>query len=249
MNYNESINKTRTWFENSFNEGDFYNLQTQDDFHLDKIIQSLDIKDECRILDLGTGSGYVAFTIANNMPESKVIGLDIVNETIDRNNLKAKEESLDNVNFISYSGMDFPFENNAFDVVVTRYALHHFPDISMTFGEISRVLKKGGQLFISDPTPNKDDDVGFVDKYMQVKPDGHIKFYREDEYIELSRKKGIQFENSFTSEIRFPRKHPERYMKVIEDHEDELVESYQVKVIGDEVYITEQVLNISFRKV
>lgn len=31
-------------------------------------------------------------------------------------------------------------------------------------------------LFLSDPTPNDDDTEGFVDAYMKMKKDGHIKF-------------------------------------------------------------------------
>ena len=49
---------------------------------------------------------------------------------------------------------------------MTRYALHHFPDIERCFGEISRVLKSGGRLFISDPTPEEGDKDRLVDAFM-----------------------------------------------------------------------------------
>ena len=54
--------------------------------------------------------------------------------------------------------------------------------INDTFREISRVLKKNGIFFLSDPTPNDNDIERFVDEYMQMKKDGHIKFYTKDEW-------------------------------------------------------------------
>ncbi len=41
---------------------------------------------------------------------------------------------------------------------------------------MSRVLKEGGRLFISDPCPYECDTERFVDDYMQLKKDGHIRF-------------------------------------------------------------------------
>ena len=55
MDIKESINDTRKGFEASFATGDFYNRQTQDTEHLDKILGFLKISDGMRILDLGTG--------------------------------------------------------------------------------------------------------------------------------------------------------------------------------------------------
>nr|WP_275891417.1 methyltransferase domain-containing protein [Ruminococcus sp. OA3] len=64
---------------------------------------------------------------------------------------------------------------------MTRYALHHFPEIADTFQEISRVLKPEGYFFLSDPAPNDNDTERFVDAYMQMQNDGHIKFYTKTE--------------------------------------------------------------------
>lgn len=73
--------------------------------------------------------------------------------------------------------MDFPFEDHSFDIVITRYALHHFPAIKDTFREITRVLKKN-RIFLSDPTPNDDDTKCFVDEYMQIKKMGILSLYK-----------------------------------------------------------------------
>ena len=43
-----------------------------------------------------------------------------------------------------------PFEDESFDAVFMGESLHHFHDIDAALGEVVRVLKKGGRLFIYD---------------------------------------------------------------------------------------------------
>ena len=81
--------------------------------------------------------------------------------------------------------LQFPFKDNSVDTIITRYALHHFPDLKSRIKEMYRILRPDGKVIISDPTPNENDTSGFVDKFMQMKPDGHIKFYHLNEYLEM----------------------------------------------------------------
>jgi ubiquinone/menaquinone biosynthesis C-methylase UbiE len=244
----KGIEKTRQSFEKSFQEGTFYNSQTQDEEHLFRILAALDVPEGGRVLDLGCGSGYLTFPIARKYPGCEVTGLDIVDKTLEKNREAAREQGLQNLRFISYDGIIFPFFENFFNVVVTRYALHHFPNIKKTFGEIRRVLKPHGQLFISDPTPNGLDDERFIDKYMQMKDDGHVKYYTLSEYKDMAASAGLEFENHFPSSIRFPRKLTEEYDKILEDANPSVLENYQVEIRGSEIFTTQDVLNISFRK-
>lgn len=135
-------------------------------------------------------------------------------------------------------------------MVISRYALHHFPDIQKSISEVSRVIKSEGFLFISDPTPNVNDTSRFVDEYMQLKKDGHIKFYTKDEWKQICEKNGLQMKESFDSVIRFPKKKDTAYGfdELLEKHDKEIIESYDLEVAGNEIYITEQVNNILFCK-
>lgn len=247
MDEHESIKKTRQSFENSFAEKNFYNSQTQDNEHLGKILTALTIHENCNVLDLGSGSGYLSFPIAAQNPNSQVVGLDIVSTTLENNKSKAKKQGLTNLDFVSYDGITFPFEDNAFDVVVTRYALHHFPNIKKAFCEISRVLKPNGQLFVADPTPNSEDENRFIDTYMKMKEDGHIKFYTMEEFDNLARSVGLKLENSFFTQIRFPRKLTQDYDKIVAAVNQKVSMSYAIAILGSEIFITEKVLNLSFQ--
>ena len=245
-----SIMATKQGFENSFSSGDFYNKQTQDEQHLKNILDFLPINADMKILDLGTGSGYLSFPIAKKYSNISVIGLDIVEKALEVNRFRAKEEQIRNISFITYNGIEFPFSDSEFDMVISRYALHHFPDIQKSISEVSRVLKRGGFLFVSDPTPNANDTSRFVDGYMQLKKDGHIKFYTKEDWLQICGKYGLKFKKSFDSTIRFPKKKDTAYGfdELLKKHDKEIVESYELEVMGNEIYITEQVNNILFCK-
>ena len=135
-------------------------------------------------------------------------------------------------------------------MVISRYALHHFPDIQKSISEVSRVIRQRGFQFISDPTPNVNDTSRFVDGYMQLKKDGHIKFYTKDEWQQICGKYGFQFKKSFDSTIRFPKKKDTAYGfdELLKKHDKKIIESYELEVVGNEIYITEQVNNILFCK-
>lgn len=250
MNAEKIIAAAKQGFEDSFSSGEFYNKQTRDSRHLNAILDFLPIKCGMRILDLGTGSGYLSFPIAEKYPDAMVVGLDIVEQALEANRRKAAQENKSNLSFVSYGGVTFPFEDGEFDMVVSRYSLHHFPCIQESVSEVSRVLKKGGFFFISDPAPNENDHSRFVDEYMQLKKDGHIKFYTKNEWENLCLAAGLEYINSFDSSIRFPKKKStaEGFDELLKKHDKSVIESYGLEVIGDEIYITELVNNILFGK-
>ncbi len=243
-----SIIATKLEFEKSFLEGEYYNKQTQDQDHLQAIMELLPINDGMRILDLGTGSGYLSFPLAKKYPNTKMIGLDIVEKTLQQNKEKAKHEKLSNLSFVVYDGVVFPFEEESFDMVISRYALHHFPLIEKTFSEIARVLKPEGKLFVSDPAPNDDDKERFVDAYMQMKKDGHIKFYSKKEWMELAGKIGLHLENQFDTAVRFPKKRSTamELEDILKKHDPQVVQGYQLAYTEEDIYITEKVNNMLF---
>lgn len=250
MDIENSIMATKQGFEHSFSSGVFYDKQTQDEHHLKNILDFLPLKADIKILDLGVGSGYLSFPIAQEYPNISIIGLDIVEKALEVNRSMAKKQNIRNISFISYNGIDFPFADSEFDMVISRYALHHFPNIQKSISEVSRVMKQGAFLFISDPTPNGNDTSRFVDEYMQLKKDGHIKFYTEEEWIQICGKHGLQFKKSFDSTIRFPRKKDTSFGfdELIKKHDKKIVEGYELEIVGNEIYITEQVKNILFYK-
>ena len=146
--------------------------------------------------------------------------------------------------------MDFPFASCTFDWILSRYALHHFPDIDRSMEEIRRCLKEKGRLFISDPCPNDCDRERFADDYMCLKKVGHIRFYTKKEWTQICSRHGLHFIKDFESTIRFPRKKDASagWEEVLGKHEKSVIESYDLAETETELYITERVNNVAFEK-
>ncbi len=75
MDESTIIQKARAGFDEDFSKENYMEQRTGDAVHLQKILSCLNIVPHSKILDLGTGSGFLAFSIAQDNSESTVVGL------------------------------------------------------------------------------------------------------------------------------------------------------------------------------
>ncbi len=104
-----------------------YSQLISDAEHLANILKLCDVIPGKSYLDIGTGSGYVAFELARRHPDVFVAGIDIVEQVIAADNQKARENHDHNLRFLSFAGTQLPFDDGSFYGAVSRYAFHHFP--------------------------------------------------------------------------------------------------------------------------
>ena len=104
-----------------------------------------------RVLDLGTGPGYLPFAMAKIAPGLKIVGIDLSSGMIDMAKKKAQELGISNrVTFEGANAASLPFEDGSFDFVVSTLSMHHWHDPRECFKEIYRVLKNNGEANIFD---------------------------------------------------------------------------------------------------
>lgn len=105
-----------------------------------------------RVLDVGTGPGYLALAAARVVgPDGSAVGIDASPEMIGRARLLAARGG-SSAEYVVASAASLPFEDGSFDVVVSRLVLHHLTGEVRTraLGEMLRVLRPGGRVLVAD---------------------------------------------------------------------------------------------------
>jgi len=106
------------------------------------------LKPGMRVLDLGSGLGGTARTLAAEFG-CEVVGLDIVKD-FHRTAIVLTEWAglSDKVSFHMGDMRVLPYEDGEFDVVVVQHALMNVKDKEGVFAEVHRVLKPSGGFFL-----------------------------------------------------------------------------------------------------
>jgi len=112
----------------------------------DTMIAYIDPKHQLMILDIASGTGEPALTIAERLHKGKVVMTDLSDKMLDVAREKAAKKNIHNVDTVVCDVCELPFANNAFDAVTCRFGFMFFPDMHLAAREMIRVLKPGGKL-------------------------------------------------------------------------------------------------------
>ena len=105
-----------------------------------------------RVLDLATGSGDVAFALADALPfTANITGMDFCQPMLDE---AIKKQATINrgfaIEFKQGDGMALPLPDKCFDAVTISFGLRNMADRHKALTEIRRVLRPGGKLFLME---------------------------------------------------------------------------------------------------
>lgn len=100
-----------------------------------------------KILDVGTGSGEIAASMA--LLGHEVTGVDLSSNMIARAKANAERLGL-GIQYLVTAANELPFADDSFDVVVSRNLTWALPKPEETFQQWQRVLKPGGMVIYVD---------------------------------------------------------------------------------------------------
>lgn len=83
------------------------------------IIKSVDKSKRIKILDIGTGSGCIAISLANNLPNAEVFALDVSRKAIEIGKINASINEV-NINFIQQNILETDSLSVNFDIIVSN---------------------------------------------------------------------------------------------------------------------------------
>lgn len=121
---------------------------------LHEILPRLPKREHLRILDVGCGTGF--FTILLQKQGHEVTGIDLTPDMILHGRELAQEEQAD-CKLEVMDAENLEFEDESFDVVISRNLTWTLPNVGHAYREWYRVLKKGGVLINFDANYGKSD--------------------------------------------------------------------------------------------
>jgi ubiquinone/menaquinone biosynthesis C-methylase UbiE len=94
------------------------------------------------VLDVAGGTGQLARHLARSAAFAVVV--DLTAEMLQTGARSAHDAGDRNVVFVEGDATRLPFASEQFDVVVSRFALHHVDDVAAAGREMARVCRPGG---------------------------------------------------------------------------------------------------------
>jgi len=116
---------------------------------IDRILSER-IQSPRRILDLGTGPGFLAAEFARKISRASVVGLDLSPDMIEYAKTFIENKSLKNLDFVLGDAQEIPFEAGYFDIVVSHGMIKCVSNVRKMLGEVYRVLSEGGCAYLVD---------------------------------------------------------------------------------------------------
>jgi ubiquinone/menaquinone biosynthesis C-methylase UbiE len=176
--------------------------------YLDWIVERLDLQPQLEVLDVAAGTGHLSRAIAPHV--RRVVALDLTPEMLAQGRQEAGRQALTNVTFELGEAEHLPYGNEVFDLVVTRFSLHHFVDPRGPVREMVRVCCRGGRVVVIDLVSPDDPAVAVTYNHLECLRDpSHVRALTADELQRLMRQAGLDVAPAIARDVEVD---PERWL-------------------------------------
>lgn len=135
-----------------------------------------------KVLDIGAGFGGSARHLARTYG-CHVTCLNLSTRENERNRRMNREQGLDDrIDVVDGSFDELPFDDEQFDIVWSQDAILHSGQRQQVLGEVSRVLKPGGEFIFTDPMKREecpDEVLGPILERIHLQDLGSPLFYQQ----------------------------------------------------------------------
>ena len=109
-----------------------------------RAVLTCEVPDGCRVLDVGCGTGRLLCLLAERGAVGS--GVEVAPEMV-----AVARRANPQMDIREGTAEDLPFDDGAFDLVVTCLAYHHLDVPEQFLAEAARVLVPGGRLVVAEP--------------------------------------------------------------------------------------------------
>ncbi len=121
---------------------------------LNMIVEAAGPRPGDTVLDVACGGGLVVCAFAPRVKHA--VGIDMTPAMLDRARQLAADKGITNVSWERGDVDRLPYADGAFDIVVTRFSMHHFLDPLGVLREMVRVCAAGGRVVVVDMYASND---------------------------------------------------------------------------------------------
>ena len=130
--------------------GDFAIIGTTLQIVGESLAEATDVRAGERVLDVAAGNGNATHAAARRF--ARVTSTDYVPHLLERGAERARAEGV-NISFEVADAENLPFDDGAFDVVLSTFGVMFTPDHARAAQELLRVTRSGGRIGLANWTP------------------------------------------------------------------------------------------------
>jgi ubiquinone/menaquinone biosynthesis C-methylase UbiE len=176
--------------------------------YLQWVVEQLDLQSHFEVLDVAAGTGHLSRAIAPYV--KRVVALDLTPEMLAQGRHAAEQQGLTNLVFEQGEAEHLSYAHDAFDLVVTRFSLHHFADPWEPLQEMVRVCRRGGKVAVIDLVSPDDPAVAVTYNHLErLRDPSHLRALTADELQQLMRKLGLDLVHTASRDVEV---HLERWL-------------------------------------
>lgn len=114
----------------------------------DRVVAAMDLAPDAEVADIGAGTGYFAFRLAEQVPDGRVYAVDIQPEMLDIMRKRAAERGVDNLELVLGAEDDPNLPPGSLDALLLVDAYHEFAYPREMMDAIVGALRPGGRVFL-----------------------------------------------------------------------------------------------------
>ncbi len=109
----------------------------------------LKLKGDEHVLDVATGTGYVALTVAKDLPDGEVTGIDFSEGMLAEAMRNKQEQGIHNVTFVEMDMQAIDYQDKYFDAAISAFSIFFVDDMKTQLIHIANKVKNGGKILMT----------------------------------------------------------------------------------------------------
>lgn len=197
MEHNEIIRREFSKQAASFDKSGL-TLSSQE--YLSWMVDILPLQSGFRVLDVAAGTGHLSRAIAPHVQQ--VIAIDMTQEMLREARKAAAGACIENILFEEADAAALPYQDNSFEMVLSRFAIHHFEKPELQLKEMVRVCRPEHIVGIIDLLSPVDEDlIAPYNRLERLRDPSHTVALTESELTKAMRISGLSVQQIATRDI------------------------------------------------